>query len=260
MENRKWKQKNTWQPFVPRIFYTIWVGLLKYFCMSHIMRSSGQLFIRIFLIIFFMSCVYQLFATNNGSLYEGLENIKRRPIIVMGDSAFDNASYVGTTESIPYMLNNHDIIKATMVARDGSSIKELHQQIRSVEKELSNSKQVLFISIGGNDILALKVIDDDITKLVRGLLFKYTQLLANYTIKCKIVLCTIYVPYNKRGTYHAKCIVEWNKQLMVFCKDKKYNLMRLDKLLFEQKDFVEELEPSRTGGKKIVDDMLTFID
>mgnify|MGYP000365341074 CR=1 FL=1 len=97
-------------------------------------------------------------------------------------------------------------------------------------------------------------------KTIRKLFTTYTKILSNYTFKGKLVLCNIYIPFSKRGSFHEKCIKKWNEQLYMFSKENNYNLMRFDKVLFEQNDFVDNLEPSRIGGRKIVGEMLNYVD
>lgn len=223
------------------------------------MKESGRIFIYLFLFTFFITFLFNICMVDINPSQEGMQ-IKDRNIIIFGDSAFDNRPYVGTSESIPYLLQNHDIFKSVVLARDGAKISDLHQQIRTAEKDIGKSDRTAFISIGGNDILTLKDDQIDVDETIRDLFTTYTKILSNYTFKCKLVLCNIYIPYSKRGSFHERCIKKWNKQIYMFCKENNHNLMRFDKVLFEQNDFVDNLEPSRIGGRKIVDEMLNYVD
>mgnify|MGYP003428887161 FL=1 len=71
-------------------------------------------------------------------------------IILLGDSIFDNATYVANTpviEQVQNILPDGD--RATLLAVDGSKIREVIQQLDRLPDDATH----LFISVGGNDAI-----------------------------------------------------------------------------------------------------------
>ena len=67
--------------------------------------------------------------------------------------------------------------------------------------------------------------------------------------KTKIYLLNLYFPTNEKYKKYEKTIIEWNK--LISSLSSKYNILRLDDLLTDSKDFTYEIEPSIIGGDKI---------
>jgi hypothetical protein len=229
-------------------------------------RTTIRFFIQIYLILFFITTLIRL---SNSSFSKNIESmVSKRDIIVLGDSVFDNRSYVSTTSSIPYLLGEHEYLNAKMYAKDGAKMEDINSQLQQCLKEIDNSNETLFISIGGNNILTFKPSNKEnkneeqkkIGRFVDTIFGYYINILKNYDFKCNVVLCNIYVPYNKKNSVYEKCIHIWNKKLSSYADNNNYKVMRLDKLLYKEEDFADNLEPSKLGGEKIVKNMVTFIN
>ena len=229
-------------------------------------RTIIRFFIQIYLVLFFVTTLIRL---SNSTFSKNIESmISKRDIVVLGDSVFDNRSYVSTTSSIPYLLNEHEYLNAKVYAMDGAKIENINKQLQQSLKAIDNNEQTLFISIGGNNILTYKDSNTSntkeeqkkITNFVDTIFGDYRNILKNYDFKCNIVLCNIYVPYNKKNSVYEKCIHLWNKKLLAYAENNNYKVMRLDNLLYKKEDFADNLEPSKLGGEKIVKHMVSFVN
>ncbi|WP_210208227.1 SGNH/GDSL hydrolase family protein [Rhodoplanes roseus] len=91
-------------------------------------------------------------------------------VILLGDSVFDNGSYVphggdvitAVREALP------DGARATLLARDGATIADLPRQLDRVPADASH----LVISIGGNDSLREAGVLDQPARSTTGALTK----------------------------------------------------------------------------------------
>jgi len=229
-------------------------------------RAIIRFYIQLYLIIFFIVSIAHL---SKSLFIKNVETmISKRNIVVLGDSVFDNRSYVSTNASIPYLLGEHDYLNAKVYAKDGAKMEDINSQLQQCLKEIDNSDETLFISIGGNNILTFKPSNKEnkneeqknIGRFVDTIFGYYRNILKNYDFKCNVVLCNIYVPYNKKNSIYEKCIHIWNNKLSSYAHNNNYKVMRLDKLLYKEEDFADNLEPSKIGGEKIVKNMITFIN
>jgi hypothetical protein len=75
-------------------------------------------------------------------------------IVLLGDSIFDNAPYVQTGEAVIHHLKRRipNTWQATLLAIDGAVTREVHEQLQQLPPDATH----LFLSVGGNDALALR--------------------------------------------------------------------------------------------------------
>ena len=229
-------------------------------------RATIRFYIQLYLLIFFIVSIAHLLKSLVTKNVETM--ISKRNIVVLGDSVFDNRSYVSSTASIPYLLGEHEYLNTKMYAKDGAKIEDLNSQLQQCLKEIDDNNETLFISIGGNNILTFKTSKKEnkneeqknIGRFVDTIFGYYRNILKNYDFKCNLVLCNIYVPYSEKNSVYEKCIHVWNNKLSSFAENNNYKVMKLDKLLYKKEDFADNLEPSKIGGEKIVKNMLNFIN
>ena len=229
-------------------------------------RATIRFFIQIYLAIFFITTLIRL---SRSSFTKNIESmVTKRNIVVLGNSVFDNRSYVSTTSSIPYLLNEHEYLNAQVYAMDGAKIENINKQLQQSLKAINNIHQTLFISVGGNEILTYKEKENankneekkQIIKFIDDIFGDYRNVLKNYEFKCNVVLCNIYIPYSKKNTIYETCIQLWNKKILSYAQNNNYKFMKLDEILYKKEDFADKLQPSRIGGEKIVKHMISFIN
>ena len=170
-----------------------------------------------------------------------IEAFSSKNIILLGDSILKNDKYVGKNHNMTYLLKKQGF-HVNCLAKDNALVDNLSTQISNFKNINTNAYYV--ISAGGNNILqhrdmniAFKQYKNFITKL------------GNHVSKNKIILCTIYYPPTHKH-YFSK-IKEWNNSLINFAKGK-YKLLRIDIFMNNMNDFINQIEPSYLGSKKIV--------
>ena len=196
-------------------------------------------------------------------------------IILLGDSIFDNATYV--LDGLPVIdllqgyLSQGD--RATLLAVDGDSIEDIDAQIKRLPKDASH----LFISVGGNDALrygsilrqesqsAAKMLDA-IATMKAEFYHNYQQMLQAVLLLDKpTVLCTIY----------DQCpLADPGMRLLAFTALSMFNdciirqavqaglpLIDLRVICNEVTDYspISPIEPSMTGGQKIARAIVTVM-
>jgi hypothetical protein len=151
-------------------------------------------------------------------------------------------------------------------AVDGAIIDNMHLQIEDIPVDLNNKSTIIFLSIGGNNILShYKSQNKDIsTDKLNDLFSDYKKtvlIIQNKMNKSKIVLLDIYYPYNSIYKHYYQTITEWNNMIYSFAKDPKNNILgvlKISTLLTNDKDFSFGIEPSSIGGNKIVVNILKY--
>ena len=109
-----------------------------------------------------------LYITRNTKEY--FTQIKnKKTIILLGDSVFNNNSYVEKGKAVNELLQKTADETTTIVclARNDSTINNVYQQLENVTIDLNDKLTTVFLSVGGNDIINLKQknVEDIIQKL-----------------------------------------------------------------------------------------------
>ncbi len=175
------------------------------------------------------------------------------PIILAGDSIFENSSYVRPGESVEEYLKikNKNIV---VVAKDGATINKLVPQLRQIPKHLNKLSTRLFVSIGGNDILLhfkgkTLINVDEVKTMIEQ--YKSTILYVKENLNVTIYLTSIYYPTAQPCKRLHKVIRYWNEEQKKFAKKHNLYVFHIDKLLTKDKHFTNEIEPSELGSKII---------
>ena len=145
--------------------------------------------------------------------HEGFTNT-----ILLGDSILQNSKYV--EKSVPYYLA--DKCNLTTLAQDGAMINDVYRQLDNVPGDLTHS--IIFISVGGNDLINFSHINDMIPK--------YKELILSIQAKfpnSKIVPLNLYYPPNVSNPN----IKPWNEFLGTT-----FNVIHVDKIMNTPADFI----------------------
>jgi lysophospholipase L1-like esterase len=183
--------------------------------------------------------------------------LNKKTIILLGDSVFNNNSYVEKGKAVNEILQKNADENTTIIslARNDSTINNIYQQLENVNIDLNDKLTTVFLSVGGNDIMNLQQQNLDTT------FEKYKTLIGAITTKLpnvKLVLLNIYYPANT--SKYDSLIDKWNTNIDL---DYEYNnkniyILNLANLLKESSDFVFDIEPSITGGEKIANKILSM--
>jgi len=205
--------------------------------------------------------------TNAFSLFkESMDTMSEPPkIVLFGDSILNNTRYVASGKSVTASLKRMYGDNLQTYAQDGAYISNIYGQVEQHETyggwdDAGSSKTHIIISVGGNDLLnALNMGDLDDSK-VTHLSSKYERLL-NY-IRGKypnavLHLLNVYQPVDDVFTSAAAQIEKWNDSVYKAStgggkKSQVTNVVKIDEVCVNESDFVNTIEPSVKGGKKIV--------
>lgn len=199
-------------------------------------------------------------------------------IFLLGDSMLNNTGYVPSDKTVDALLKKR-YPDTNLLAKDEATIKGTHSQLTNMntkdKEDKDNPKQNKFIilSAGGNDIMKLidkhgapARNDNVLEKLylkVDSIFSEYVQLVEAIQKKfpgAKLGLLNIYYPvdysfdYNTDPKIIKDLITYWNNKLsakFTSAKENKPFLIEVDKVLTQREDFINKIEPSITGGKKI---------
>ena len=193
-----------------------------------------------------------LYITHNTKEYFTLN---KKTIILLGDSVFNNNSYVEKGKAVNELLQKTADENTTIIclARNDSTINNIYQQLENVNIDLNDKLITVFLSVGGNDIMKLQ------EQNLYDTFEKYNTLIGAITTKLpnvKLVLLNIYYPANT--SKYDSLIDKWNTNIHLEYESNNKNIYILDlaSLLKEPSDFVFDIEPSITGGEKIAHKIL----
>ena len=202
-------------------------------------------------------------------------------IVLLGDSIFDNSSYVNPGElDVPNQLRSlvDNDCKVTNLAVDGDYTNGITNQLKNLPADATH----LFVSVGGNDGLKhfgifkqpVETIGEALQKMyVIGESFKskYSSMVDQVlTYKIPTIFCSIYYPrFNVRSlsrvlhylstksngmdTQQTVMAAEtiFNDIITYEVFKRKLSLIDLRVLCNDDQDFANPIEPSCTGGMKI---------
>jgi lysophospholipase L1-like esterase len=196
----------------------------------------------------------------NKKIKESLVNMPN--IVLIGDSMLNNSNYIEHDSnkdlSIPGLIKDSGTVNLYNYAKDGATIKDCYTQITGITQMPKNT--TVFISAGGNDIVN-ESNKNVVTKDTITILFKqYSEMvlaIQKHFPGITIYLLTLYKPTNKQYSKLYKNIDQWNEKLTEFAKKKSFKLIQTNILLTTDEDFIYSIEPSKIGGKKIADAILS---
>ena len=193
-------------------------------------------------------------------------------VVLLGDSVFDNAIYVGGGPDVVQQLRTvlPEGWQATLLAVDGHVISDVPHQL----DRLPNSATHLVVSVGGNDALRTSGVIERSTRSVGealGLLAEvrerfqtaYSAMLDAVEAAARpAALCTIYDPRypdpaRRRLTTTALALL--NDVITREAFTRGLSLIDLRVLCGEDADFANPIEPSVQGGEKMAGAIAAFL-
>lgn len=185
-------------------------------------------------------------------------------IVLLGDSIFDNAAYVGGGPDVVAQLQEElpPEWRATLCAVDGAVVQDVASQLSRVPRTATE----LVLSVGGNDALgfvdilerparsfgevldALATIGEEFAGRYRSMLSKVLEL------GLPVTICTIYNgnlpdPAFQRRAQTALTI--FNDGILRIAAAEGLPTIELRNICTEAGDYANPIEPSVQGGRKI---------
>jgi hypothetical protein len=192
-------------------------------------------------------------------------------VVLLGDSIFDNAAYVGGGPDVVRQVR--ELLpggwRASLAARDGAVIAELPSQLSKLPTDASH----LVVSIGGNDALRLSLVLYEPATSMTAALERFAALREefqqSYRATLKDVLarnmptavCTIYEPRYPDQRYRriaATGLCFLNDAIAHEAFRAGVTLIDLRLVCDHDDDFANPIEPSSRGGLKIAGAIAAF--
>ncbi len=194
-------------------------------------------------------------------------------LILLGDSIFDNAAYVAGRR--PAVIDHvHDRLpagwSATLLALDGSVIRDVPRQLRSLPADASH----LVLSVGGNDVLG----EIGILRAPAGTVGEALHLLAAIrdpfedayrrllrTIQERglpTAVCTIYNPCSDDQAFQRAAVAAlgvFNDCIIRAAREFCLPLVELRAVCTEAVHYANEIEPSALGGARIAEAIMQVV-
>ena len=219
-------------------------------------KKRRTLFIISFLVFSLFLIVKYVWSTYSKETYYQ-EGLTEPPVIILlGDSVLKNDHYVAADKTVEAFIK-----KSTSSNRASSVVNfaEDENYIEGVdltlleEKKYNNEHTYIFLSIGGNDLIRMR----DTEKVM----VSYSKLIERLKKKmplAKLVLLNIYYPPAAKESTNVKNMIDqWN---LLLATKYKANIFETSKLLTDASDFVSNIEPSETGGKKLAEAILKKVN
>jgi hypothetical protein len=195
-------------------------------------------------------------------------------VVLLGDSIFDNAAYVGRDPDVRTQLQamlqgSKGSGKATLLARDGATITEVGAQLSMLPTDATH----LVVSTGGNDALAaiglLEAKATCVADALATLASMGDEFRRDYAAMLDVVaarglptaVCTIYEPRFPEPALRraaATALSLLNDQISREIFSRGLAMIDLRLICDEDKDFANPIEPSAHGGAKIARAILNF--
>ncbi len=184
-------------------------------------------------------------------------------VVLLGDSIFDNASYVPGGDPLIEQLRSRlpRGCRATLLAADGACISNIARQLSNVPSDASH----LVVSVGGNDALQCSpVLNASITsssELFEELAQIQTEFFDEYRSMLQLVaaaqrptvICTIYDAIPDIGRDAVTALSIFNDSIIRAGIDAGLPILDLRFVCNESRDYssISSIEPSEIGGSKI---------
>ena len=205
----------------------------------------------------------------NSNIYSNSNSNKT--YVLLGDSIIKNNSFVKNGKGIDDILNEKTNGNSYCYAKNDSTIVDIYSQLDSIPSDLNNKNTIVFLSVGGNDILNNYVnndVDTKNTKVLELIFNTYKKLFKSIQTKMdqtKIVLIDVYYPTSIKFSQYKPILEEWNKLISDFVSSSNSNsnnnslqVLNISNILIESTDFTLNIEPSETGGEKIANNILLY--
>jgi hypothetical protein len=223
-------------------------------------------YLYIFLLICFIIGV-SYYNTIQYKLNEGFKPTSQKTYILIGDSILKNNAYTMNGKGIDDLLLERTNGNSYCYAQDHSKIVDIYSQISQIPLELNNKNTTIFVSAGGNDLLTYYVDQENNTTntdTLKPMFSAYKKLIKSIKTKmtnANIVLLDIYYPKNLTYQQYRHIIQEWNQKIYSYGSDRKnniHNVFKVSNILTDENDFSFGIEPSTSGGEKIVENIVSY--
>ncbi len=193
-------------------------------------------------------------------------------IVLLGDSIFDNAAYVGKNPSAIAQLQMKlpENWNASLNAIDGNKVDDVYAQLEKLPKDTTH----LVLSVGGNNALGcIGILNEKVASSAEVFIKlanlredfeqKYQKLIQKIlSLGIPTSICTIYNPNYPESTYQRIAVAAltiFNDVIIRQAFQNGIPLIDLRLTCNEAADYANPIEPSSAGGEKIVNAIVNAV-
>jgi hypothetical protein len=187
-------------------------------------------------------------------------------VVLLGDSIFDNAAYVGGAPDVVRQVRQRlpHGSKATLRAVDGSTTPDVREQLRDLPADATH----LIVSAGGNDALghidflgaparSTAEVLIELADIAAGFERSYHDMLTEVlAYELPTAICTIYYPRFRDAILQRLAVAGltvFNDCIIRAALVHRIPLLDLRFVCTEDGDYADPIEPSAQGGEKIAE-------
>lgn len=207
-----------------------------------------------------------------GALPARAEQSQAMNVVLLGDSIFDNKSYVGDGPDVIAQLRAAlpSGASATLAARDGATTSDIAGQLAAMPKDATH----LIVSVGGNDALQEKGLIEESARSVAEVLDKLAKIKVAFRKSYATMLdgvvarelpaaiCTIYeARYQDPITraIAATGLSVFNDVILREAFARGLPVIDLRLIFNDDADYANDIEPSVKGGAKLARVIATLV-
>jgi len=193
-------------------------------------------------------------------------------VVLLGDSIFDNASYVGREPDVIGHLSKSapDGWGASLLAVDGALVQNVPGQLSRLKDDATH----LVISAGGNNALlnadVLQMRASNAAEVFNSLSNRAVEFEKNYddmltaavSKDLPLAVCTVYFPnFSEPGLQRiaATALSVFNDVIIRLATMRGLPVLDLRLVCSEPDDYANEIEPSGKGGLKIAESIVRMM-
>jgi hypothetical protein len=193
-------------------------------------------------------------------------------VVLLGDSIFDNKSYVGDGPDVIAQLRAAlpSGASATLAARDGATTSDIAGQLAAMPKDATH----LIVSVGGNDALQEKGLIEESARSVAEVLDKLAKIKVAFrksyatmldgvvARKLPAAICTIYEARYQDPTTRAIAatgLSVFNDVILREAFARGLPVIDLRPIFNDDADYANDIEPSVQGGAKLAKVIATLV-
>lgn len=193
-------------------------------------------------------------------------------IVLLGDSIFDNAAYVGGGPDVLAHLRRQVPAgwKATLGAVDGSVVEGVRAQTRDLPPDATH----LVVSVGGNDALGQAGVLEEPARSAAEVLSRLADIGDEFQRRYRAMLratlarglptavCTVYYPRFSEPLLQRLAVTAlavFNDLIVLEAVRAGVPLLDLRLVCDEDSDYANPIEPSASGGAKIAAAILRLV-
>lgn len=191
-------------------------------------------------------------------------------VVLLGDSILDNADYVPGPAVVDQLRTHMTGWEATLLARDGAMVEDVGRQLPRVPRDATHA----VLSVGGNDALQSSgFLESGGIEMAEGFSrladvqarfrYDYGALLGDVVdLGLRTVVLTVYDAVPGLPSTHVAGLSLFNDVVVREAARLRTQILDLRRVCTEMSDFsdVSPIEPSETGGAKIVDALQPILE